>query len=1120
MIEIKSVNKYYREGRSRHQALKNINLSFRKTEFVAVLGPSGSGKTTLLNVIGGLDHYDSGDLIIDNISTKNYTDRDWDSYRNHSVGFIFQSYNLIQHQTVLSNVEMALTISGVSGAEKRQRAAAALEAVGLGAHLNKRPNQLSGGQMQRVAIARALVNYPSVILADEPTGALDSRTSIQVMDILQRTAKDHLVVMVTHNPELAERYANRIITLKDGEILSDTNPYTPEEKEGKLSSENMGHSSMGVLTALSLSFHNLWAKRKRTFLTAFAGSIGIIGIALIASLSSGVKDYIAKQEANMAYQYPLLVETLNMDISTMLSDFGEQLSEKGTGRVEVIGFLEKLFTVLDTNDVGSVKEYIERPENNISSMGTVEYVYNVQPQIYVEHGGQVKRVCPDSTLDTLGLPVSDIDTSIVSSAVSTNMFYCMPEEKSLYLGRYDVRAGHWPEGPDECVLVLTNEGKITDYLLYVLGLRDPGKVDQFIRDFVHGEKVETEKIDDLSFAYEDFLGLQFKVVDSSGYYSYDAEYGGWRERTGDTAYIQELVEAGRDLTVVGVVQPKSEFGAGVLWPGIDYPFSLVEDTIARARESEIVQAQLADPDTDIFTNALFDQMEGCSNIDPMALMDVDTDMIWDSVKLDRETMNRYFMDGADFDSAQLASPQVPIKSYLDLDAILDAVRAQAEEDLPGLLGGIRLSQEDMTDIISGILEDFMIYMDENGYLDFENLAFHLKTYFSSDAFRSLVRQWAESLDREDMTAEGLNAQADRLSVLIRDSLNSYLAVQGIPAVPFLKNCFEEYLETGRWRAFVRQEIVWKIEKTDIREKLTEYINTTLHPLVASLVGSSLDQLESSVSAQGRDLVAQIQSKLKVCMGNGFSAALSHLPECISVNMDQLTGAFSMRMDTQELSDLLLSFTNLSRASLSKNLSRLGYVEMDHPKSIRIYPRSFEDKDAVIAVLNSYNQQKEISGDQNHSVSYTDTLGTVMGTVTHIITTVTGVLVATVAVSLIVSSIMIGVITYISVLERRKEIGILRAMGASRHNISQIFNAETFITGFLSGSMGVGFGYLLLIPMNYLLCRATGISDIRAFLPPVYAVSLIVISVVLTTIGGIIPSHNASRSDPVEALRTE
>ena len=1120
MIEIKSIDKFYGTGKNRHQALKKIDLCFRKTEFVAILGPSGSGKTTLLNVIGGLDHYDSGDLVINNISTKDYTDRDWDSYRNHSVGFIFQSYNLIQHQTILSNVEMALTISGVSGREKKERAVRALTAVGLGEYLNKKPNQLSGGQMQRVAIARALVNNPSVILADEPTGALDSKTSVQVMDILKEAAKDRLIIMVTHNPKLAKQYATRIITLKDGEIISDSDPYKPEEKKEKAKSKNMGHSSMNVFTALSLSFHNLWTKRKRTLLTSFAGSIGIIGIALIIALSSGVNVYIEKQEANMSYQYPLLVETLNMDLTSVLSDFEGELMGQDSDHVEVLGFLEKLFAVLDTNDVGAVKEYIEKPENDISKYGTVEYIYNVQPQIYVEYDDKIKRVCPDSTLDSLGIPVSNIDTSLISSAVSTNMFYCMPSEKSLYLDRYNLKAGHWPENPDECIIVLTNSGKITDYLLYIMGLKDPSKVDEFIKDFIHGEEVETEQLDKLTFQYGDFLGISFKVIDSYSYYGYDKEFGGWRDRTGDTNFMKNLVKNGRDLRIVGVVQPKPEYGTGVLWPGINYPFSLLEETIERAKESDIVKAQLADPKTDVFTNTPFDQMDGNKNLDPLSLINVDTDVIWESVKLDTEAIQKHFLEGADFDSVKTPLPQIDLESYFDTEDILNTVRKKIEEDLPSLIEDAGISDKDVLNIAKSIAGDFIQFMRENGYLDIKNLLIQLETYFSSDEFTSLVRNWAENLDPDNISKEYIQEQVDLLTDLIKESLDAFLESHGFPSVPYLKNCIEKYRKSGRAEHIAAAEISNILQKTDTQEKLEDYVRNTIQPLIKAKIAAGMKLLEQDIKEQSDAITAKTRKDIEACVKNGLSAVIDHIPECISADTDKLLSAFSMRMDIKELSDLLLSFTNLSKSSVSKNLNRLGYVEMSHPKSIQIFPNNFEDKDSVIEILKRYNERSEIMNDKKHTVSYTDTLGTVISTITRIISIITEALMATVAVSLIVSSIMIGVITYISVLERRKEIGILRAMGASKHNISQIFNAETFITGLLSGSIGVGLGYLLLIPLNLILHKATDISDIWAFLPAKYALFLVIISIVLTVIGGIIPSYNASKSDPVESLRNE
>lgn len=1120
MVEIREIQKSYGTGKNSHIALNNINLSFRENEFVAILGPSGSGKTTLLNVIGGLDHYDSGDLVIDHISTRGYSARDWDSYRNHSIGFIFQSYNLIQHQNILSNVEMALTISGISGNKRKEMAARVLEKVGLGDQLTKRPNQLSGGQMQRVAIARALVNNPKIVLADEPTGALDSKTSVQVMELLKEVAEDRLIIMVTHNPELAQQYATRIITLKDGEIISDTDPYTPEHEAEEAVSRNMGHASMNMFTALSLSFHNLWTKRSRTLLTAFAGSIGIIGIALIAALSSGVDDYIYQQEAKMAYQYPLLVETLNMDVSSMLSDLNGNLAESGQDQVEVIGFLEKLFAMLDTNDLELLKEYLDRDENEIAQYGTVEYVYNVQPQIYVEYGQSFRRVCPDSTLDSLGIPVSTIDTSLISSSVSTNMFYCMPQAESLYIDRYDVKAGRWPQNSNECILVLTSEGKISDYLLYVLGLRDPNKVDGFISEFISGSKVETEKLDGLRFAYEEFLGIQFKLVNSCDTFTYDQEYHVWRDRSEDAAYMRQLVADGEALTIVGVVQPKQEYGTGVLKAGIGYPFALVEKTIADAASSEIVMSQLEHPDVDIFTGTPFDKSGTARELDPASLVNVDVHMLKDAILIDQELLQTYFLNGADLSSVQISVPEMDASDLPDISNIAVLVRNQLIADLPALLSEIQFSSDDLFDLVEEILSDYICYLKESGYLEMGQLADYLRDYFSSDGFSSVVRGWLDMLDPENRDETYLTGKINELSGLILESLNSYLNARGLPGLPYLENTFREYLETGRWRGMAQVKIEKMIEDNRLEEKLNAYIDQTIRPMVEKEIAGTMQYFQNRLGGVAESITAQVQNAISTSITNGLASAIIHAEACVSMDMDRFLGAFSMKLDTQELSDILLSLTSFSKVTLSKNLRRLGYVEMSHPKSIKIYPHDFESKDAVIAVLDRYNLNMELLGEKSDTISYTDTLGTVMNTVTRIITIITSALIATVAVSLVVSSIMIGVITYISVLERRKEIGILRAMGASKHNVSQIFNAETFITGLVSGCMGVGLAYLLMIPLNAFLHSATQIQDIYAFLPVKYALILIVISVVLTTMGGIIPAHNASKSDPVEALRTE
>lgn len=1122
MIEVRNIHKSYGSGRNRHEVLKGIDIAFRENEFVAILGPSGSGKTTLLNVIGGLDHYDRGDLVIRGISTRAYSARDWDSYRNHSVGFIFQSYNLIEHQSILSNVEMALTISGISGKQRRERALETLKKVGLEEHVFKRPSQLSGGQMQRVAIARALVNDPTVVLADEPTGALDSKTSVQVMELLKEIARDRLIIMVTHNPELAQAYATRIVTLKDGEIAGDTAPYIPEGPAGRTAHRkvNMGRSSMRLPTALSLSFHNLWSKRSRTLLTAFAGSIGIIGIALIIALSSGVNEYIDRQEANMSYQYPLLVETLNMDISSMLTELSGQLSEEGEDRVKVLGFLESLFSTLGTNDLEKLKTYLEEEENDISQYGTIEYVYNITPQIYVEYEGEPRRVCPDSTLESLGIPVSSIDTSLISSTISTDMFYCMPRDEKLYLERYDIKAGRWPENGNECVLVLTPDGSISDYLLYVMGMRDPGKVDEYIEEFLEGGKVEPEQLEGLSFDYEEFLNVSFKLVNSSDYYSYDEESGLWRDRSNDKAFIRELVKQGEELNIVGVVQPKEGYGVGALSAGINYPFSLIEKTIENAAGSEAVAAQMEDTETNIFTGLPFEDSNAAAELDPSTIVSVDSEKIREALKVDQQKLQQYFLEGANLEAIQVSIPELDVSGIQIENQVVEAVLAQLAADLPELLGEIQLPEDALYDMVGEILYDYMDYLEEMGYSNYGDISEAVSAYFYSEAFYSVLENWAASLDMEN-TEEGYwPGKIQELSEALLYSMNAYLESQGLPQLPQLETTFRDYLATGRWRTIVRRSIDSMLESSRIEEVLEAYIQDTLRPLIDSQLELALQDLTAQLETASATVSAQLQAAVSSSIINGLSNALAHGEECISLDMDLFAQAFTMKLDIQELSDFLLSFTGISKPSAQGNLQKLGYVGMSHPKSIKIYPRDFESKDAVIDVLDRYNLEMELLGEKSSSISYTDTLGAVMNTVGRIVTIITSALIATVAVSLVVSSIMIGVITYISVLERKKEIGILRAMGASKHNISQIFNAETFITGLLSGAMGVGLAYILIIPMNLFLQKATQIGDIAAFLPVGYALGLVLISVVLTTLGGLIPAHNASKSDPVEALRSE
>ena len=626
MLQIKQIYKEYKTGNLVQKALDGVSLNLRDNEFVAILGPSGSGKTTLLNIIGGLDRYDSGDLIINGISTKKYKDRDWDSYRNHTIGFVFQSYNLIPHQTVLSNVELALTISGVSTAERKKRAQKALEQVGLGQQLHKKPNQMSGGQMQRVAIARALVNDPEILLADEPTGALDSETIVQVMELLKQVARDRLVVMVTHNPELAEAYATRIVNLKDGKIRSDSCPFEIEESSlGSPVHKSMGRTSMSFLTALSLSFQNLGTKKARTLLTSFAGSIGIIGIALILSLSNGVNAYIKSIEEDTLSEYPLQIQSTAMNLSSMMFDPGSARVEGDSGEIGVTRVLASMFSTVDSNDLEALKLYFDSGESGIENYAkAVEYTYDVDPQIYRLDGNHIRQVNPDGSFSALG--IGSGSDSFMSSFMSTDVFYQMPENTDLFQEQYEIKAGRWPEKYNECVVVLTSGGSVSDFLLYTLGLRDADELDAMISQFLSEEKVEVPA-DIRPYGYDEMIGIAFKLVNAADYYEYDADYDLWRDKSDDEAYMRELVAEGEDITVVGVVQPSDDAVAAMLSPGIAYPAALTEHVMEQAASSQIVLEQLADPGTNVLTGNSFGDEEGESGFQLESLFTVDEEAL-------------------------------------------------------------------------------------------------------------------------------------------------------------------------------------------------------------------------------------------------------------------------------------------------------------------------------------------------------------------------------------------------------------------------------------------------------------------------------------------------------------
>ena len=636
MLQIQHICKEYRTGNLVQKALDDVSLNLRDNEFVAILGPSGSGKTTLLNIIGGLDRYDSGDLIINGISTKKYKDRDWDSYRNHTIGFVFQSYNLIPHQTVLSNVELALTISGIGKEERRKRAIDALKKVGLGEQLHKRPSQMSGGQMQRVAIARALVNDPDILLADEPTGALDSDTSIQVMDLLKEVAKDRLVVMVTHNPELAEEYATRIVNLRDGKIRSDTDEYIVDEQTLKEPEhKNMGKSSMSFLTALALSFNNLKTKKARTLLTSFAGSIGIIGIALILALSNGVNGYIQSIEEETLSEYPLQIQSTGFDITSMMvgntgtDDKSKDSSGKKNkdGQVKVMEMVTNMFSKMNTNDLKSLKKHLEKDNDALKSYtNAVEYDYDVDPQIYREDSDGVRQVHPDKSFSSIGIGADSGANNMMSYMMSTNVFYRMPKNTSLYEKQYDVKAGRWPKKYNECVLVLSQDGGMSDFLLYTLGLRDQMELDDMIKAFASEEEIKTPSSLG-TYIYKDILNKKFKLVNQADYYEYDSQYKVWKDKSDNAEYMKKLVADGEDIKIVGIVQPAEGSKATALNMGIGYPYSLMTHVAEEAKNSEIVKQQKASPDINVFTGEKFGEDSGDNGLDMNSLFSVDEDAL-------------------------------------------------------------------------------------------------------------------------------------------------------------------------------------------------------------------------------------------------------------------------------------------------------------------------------------------------------------------------------------------------------------------------------------------------------------------------------------------------------------
>ncbi len=897
MLQLKNIVKDYAAGDQAVHALKGVSINFRSNEFVSILGHSGCGKTTLLNIIGGLDKYTSGDLVIKGKSTKEYKDKDWDAYRNHSVGFVFQSYNLIMHQSVLQNVELALTLSGVSKSERRKRAKEVLEKVGLGNQIHKKPNQMSGGQMQRVAIARALINDPEILLADEPTGALDTETSVQIMDLLKDIAKDRLVIMVTHNPELAEKYSTRIIKLLDGEVKDDTMPYSDEDaaaEEYEIEDKKTAkHRRMSYFTALNLSFNNLLTKKGRTILTAFAGSIGIIGIALILSLSDGFRNYIKSVEEDTLSTYPLEITDESIDMTSMMSMMlGNTKSSSEEHDMDKIysnnfigDYMNTMLGEVKINDMISFKDYIENGDGAKIKDYTsdIMYTYGITINAYksdTEDG--IYQVNPSTVFDSIGFGSMSEMSSLGMTANTSDVWSEMISNQELLESQYDVVAGKWPESYDEVVMVVTADNEITDYELYALGLRDISELQEMMGAALKGE---SKTFDNTSYTYEELLSLTYKVIPSADFYQYDDKTGTYTDMSDDADYMKQKINDGLDIKVVGIVRPNEEATVHSITTTIGYRHDLVEKLMDMSKESDIGKAQLDNPDINVFTGYEF---------------------------------------GTDLDEA--------------------------------------------------------------------------------------AKEEAEESSAEMMEQMGLGNMTE--------------------------------------------------------DELYEYM--------ATLPADELKQFMQSMT-QSADSVSQ------------------------SMSLSELKSA--------------------QDATYDDNLETLGIAYEKDPKVIRIYPIDFESKEKIIDVIEEYNDMVNANGEDEKEISYTDMVGTMMSSVSTIINAISYVLMAFVAISLVVSSIMIGIITYISVLERTKEIGVLRSIGASKKDISRVFNAETIIIGFVAGMMGIIVTMLLNIPINMVIKHLAGLEHV-AKLPLYGGIILVVISVILTMIGGLIPARVASKKDPVEALRSE
>ena len=1048
MLQIKNVSKKYKTGELVQIALNDVSLNLRDNEFVSILGPSGSGKTTLLNIIGGLDRYDSGDLIINEVSTKDYKDRDWDSYRNHTIGFVFQSYNLIPHQSVLSNVELALTIGGISKKERKARALAALEQVGLKDQAHKKPNQMSGGQMQRVAIARALVNNPDILLADEPTGALDTQTSIQVMELLKEVAKDRLVVMVTHNPELAETYSTRIVKLRDGVIVDDSDPYNVEETF-RAKYKNLGKASMAFTTALSLSFNNLLTKKGRTILTAFAGSIGIIGIALILSLSTGFQNYIDKIQEDTLTSYPLTIYADTADTTSALLSMvaNRQEGVDGSDVVKENQFISTMMASVGKNDLTSFKKYLEEEKDVIDTMvSKVHYTYSVQPLIYTKNVvGKYTQVNPSTLMNTL------MGQANMMQQASTSVFYEIMDES--FYSDYEILKGNWPSNYDEAIVVLSEPNGITDLLVYSLGLRDDSELKSMVSKIMSGEAVENNN-KPLTFTYDDLMNLDFRLLYASDTYKYNEKYDIYESMVEDTKFMSNLYNDSLKLKIVGVVCPKDGSNSMSLTSGVAYTRALTEHVIEQAKNQEIVKKQLLNKDINVFSGKRFDDDSDEGGLD-----------FEDMISIDTEMLSQAF--GSDVD---LGSIQSMTSGYMT--EISGAITTDTSK-------AATMFNDSLSKLSTGIFKDYLTNHDveESGMatITLADVSSVVEAYFQLDEVNQLLSEMEQEY------------------IIPKDT---YIMIYK----PLVTSMLQAYIQTSGSDTAIIVEVA-------------------IEPFVTTFVAQPMIQATSAKLATSMT-EAKMQSTILTKVGELTGKLVETMASAMQVDPSMIAQAFTFDLSEDELGRLMSAMASTSADKTAyTNLLSLGYQNINEPTAVSFYFDSFDHKEAFVEYLNAYNERMKTI-DKDKELSYTDITGLLMSGVKTIVDSVSYVLIAFVSISLIVSSIMIGIITYISVLERTKEIGVLRAIGASKKNISSIFNAETFIVGLISGLLGIGVTLSLLPIINAVIHSLTENTDINAVLPTEGAIVLVVLSVILTLISGLIPSKQAAKKDPVLALRSE